>query len=148
MVEPGRRSAQTALKIMNLAQEIGIKNHFAVVNKSRGARDIKQLQNILGDKLKIIAEIPWDPRFIEADLEGEPPIDFCPESPAVVFSSGMNKLVQNNIVDKLTREFDEFHIQADVVLARAAAPSCLLITNKYPVIGKPIVSGKLLEPSC
>ena len=55
--------------------------------------------------------------------------------------------MQNNIVNKLVRDFDEPHVQADVVLAGAAAPSCLLITNIYSVIGKPVVPGELLELS-
>ena len=65
----------------------------------------------------------------------------------MVFLVGMNKLVQDNIVDKLIRECNEFYIQADVVLTGSASPSGPLITNKHSVVGKPVVFGELLEPS-
>ena len=42
---------------------------------------------------------------------------------------GMHELMQNNIVNQLIRELDEFYIQADVVLTGTAAPSGPLISN-------------------
>jgi CO dehydrogenase maturation factor len=74
VVEPGRRSIDTAEHIRKLAGEIGL-NHIAVVgNKVRNAKDEKFLQNHLED-FEFLGFCPYDEALIEADLNGTSPFD-------------------------------------------------------------------------
>jgi CO dehydrogenase maturation factor len=74
VVEPGRRSIDTAEHIRKLAGEIGL-NHIAVVgNKVRGPKDEKFLQTHLDD-FEFLGFLPYDEALIEADLNGASPFD-------------------------------------------------------------------------
>jgi CO dehydrogenase maturation factor len=74
VVEPGRRSIDTAEHIRKLAGEIGL-NHIAVVgNKVRSAKDEKFLQTHLND-FEFLGFCPYDEALIEADLNGASPFD-------------------------------------------------------------------------
>jgi CO dehydrogenase maturation factor len=69
VVEPGRRSIETAEKIMKLTRDLGIDRLGVVGNKIRGDADrIFISENLPG--MKILGFIPYDERLIEADLEG------------------------------------------------------------------------------
>ena len=74
VVEPGRRSIDTAGHIHKLASEIGLKNIAVVGNKIRGKKDEAFLQKHLND-FEIIGFIPYDDTLIEADLDGVSPFD-------------------------------------------------------------------------
>lgn len=74
VVEPGRRSIDTAEHIRKLAGEIGL-NHIAVVaNKVRNPADEKYLKTHLHD-FEFLGFIPYDETLIEADLNGISPFD-------------------------------------------------------------------------
>ncbi len=74
VVEPGRRSIDTAKHIRKLAGEIGL-SHIAVVgNKVRGAKDEKFLKTHLDD-FEFLGFLPYDETLIEADLNGASPFD-------------------------------------------------------------------------
>jgi len=78
VVEPGRRSIDTAEHIRKLAGEIGL-NHIAVVgNKVRNTRDEAFLKTHLPD-FDFLGFLPYDESLIEADLQGISPYDVdCP----------------------------------------------------------------------
>ena len=79
VVEPGRRSIDTAEHIRKLAGEIGL-DHIAVVgNKVRGEKDEKFLKAHLDD-FEFLGFLPYDEALIEADLNGTSPFDV--ESPS------------------------------------------------------------------
>ena len=74
VVEPGRRSIDTAEHIRKLAGEIGL-NHIAVVgNKVRGEKDETFLKTHLDD-FEFLGFMPYDEALIEADLNGISPYD-------------------------------------------------------------------------
>ncbi len=74
VVEPGRRSIDTAEHIRKLAGEIGL-NHIAVVgNKVRGEKDETFLKTHLED-FEFLGFMPYDEALIEADLNGISPYD-------------------------------------------------------------------------
>ena len=74
VVEPGRRSIDTAEHIRKLAGEIGL-NHIAVVgNKVRGEKDENFLKTHLDD-FEFLGFMPYDEALIEADLNGISPYD-------------------------------------------------------------------------
>ena len=79
VVEPGRRSIDTAERIKKLASEIGLTNIKVVGNKIRNDKDKEFLKKHLSD-FKFIAFLPYDNALIEADLNGISP--FNTDSPA------------------------------------------------------------------
>ena len=74
VVEPGKRSIETAHHIQNLARDIGLKNIALVGNKIRGDQDIAFLQKQLSG-FSFLGFLPYDNQIIEADLEGKAPFE-------------------------------------------------------------------------
>jgi CO dehydrogenase maturation factor len=74
VVEPGKRSIETARHIQELARDIGLKNIALVGNKIRGDRDKAYLQKQL-QGFHFLGFLPYDPQVIEADLEGKAPFE-------------------------------------------------------------------------
>lgn len=74
VVEPGRRSIDTAGHIRQLASEIGLKQIAVIANKIRTQKDRDFLQKHLSD-FEILGFIPYDDAFIEADVNGISPYD-------------------------------------------------------------------------
>lgn len=80
VVEPGRRSIDTANHIRKLAEEIGLSRISVIGNKIRAPRDEAFLREHLSE-FEFLGFIPQDDRLIEADLAGRSPFDA--DSPAV-----------------------------------------------------------------
>lgn len=80
IVEPGRRSIDTAGHIQKLAAEIGLKNIAVVGNKVRGEKDVEFLRTHLNG-FEFLGFLPYDNALIEADLNGTSP--YLVDSPAV-----------------------------------------------------------------
>ncbi|MBU4536097.1 MAG: AAA family ATPase [Euryarchaeota archaeon] len=83
VVEPGLKSLETAQRIKKLAEDIGVKNILAVINKV----STKQEESFVQEKLKeldigVIGSIPRDQMVIKADMEGRPLTDYD-DSPAL-----------------------------------------------------------------
>jgi len=86
VVEPGRRSIDTAEHIRQLASEIGLTRIMIIGNKIRGPKDEEFLRHHLSD-FDFMGFIPYDEKLIEADLEGMSPFDT--DGPAVRAVKGM-----------------------------------------------------------
>jgi len=78
VVEPGRRSVETAQTIRQLAGDIGLKNLAAVGNKIRNEADRDFLARLMPD-FEFLGFIPYDPKIVDADLEGKPVLESSPE---------------------------------------------------------------------
>ncbi len=78
VVEPGRRSVETALHVRQLAGDLGLRQVGVVGNKIRGESDEAFLRKNLPD-LPFLGFIPFDERIIEADVKGIPPYEAVPE---------------------------------------------------------------------
>lgn len=74
VVEPGRRSIETARQIKKLASEIHLDHVALVGNKIRGEKDETFLKEFLPD-FEFLGFIPYDNALIEADLDGRSPYD-------------------------------------------------------------------------
>jgi CO dehydrogenase maturation factor len=74
VVEPGRRSADTARRIASMAGEMGVKDVQAVLNKAATPEQAREVRSML-DGLECVASIPWDPRLVDADLAGAATVD-------------------------------------------------------------------------
>jgi CO dehydrogenase maturation factor len=83
VVEPGRRSIDTAAHIRTLAGEIGLKHIAVVGNKVRSAKDERFLKTHLND-FEFLGFLPYDEALIEADLNGVSPFDVDSPSKAQV----------------------------------------------------------------
>jgi CO dehydrogenase maturation factor len=70
VVDPGRRSVETALRIKKLASELGLARVGVVANKVRSEGDTVFLREALGD-LEICGTIPYDDAVRDADIQGE-----------------------------------------------------------------------------
>lgn len=79
VVEPGRRSIDTAEHIKFLAAGIGLKNIALVGNKIRSDKDIAFLKEHLSD-FTFLGFLPYDDALVEADVKGISPFDV--ETPA------------------------------------------------------------------
>ena len=90
VVEPGRRSIETANNIKKLAFEIGLKNIGVVGNKIRSKKDEEFLIENLSD-FSFLGFLPFDETLMEADLSGISPFDI--DTPS--------KIIINNIILKL-----------------------------------------------
>ncbi|NTV42218.1 MAG: AAA family ATPase [Syntrophobacteraceae bacterium] len=79
VVEPGRRSMDTALRIKDLGSDIGLHRVALVGNKVRGDGDRRfLLENLEG--FKFLGFVPYDEKIIEADLRGAYPEDVSEET--------------------------------------------------------------------
>jgi CO dehydrogenase maturation factor len=83
VVEPGRRSIDTAGHIRQLASEIKLNNIAVVGNKIRGPKDEAFLKEHL-DGFEFLGFLPFDDALIEADLQGKSPFDVDSAAVAVV----------------------------------------------------------------
>lgn len=80
VVEPGRRSIDTARNIQRLASEIHLGSIGLVGNKVRGETDRAFFEKHLSE-FEILGYLPYDDRLIEADLNDQAPFETA--SPAV-----------------------------------------------------------------
>jgi CO dehydrogenase maturation factor len=90
VVEPGKKSIETALRIKQLAQDIGVLNIVAVGNKIRNPADREFLTASLPG-FEFLGFIPYDPAIIDADISG---------AGSNVYSHEVNQEIQH-IYDRL-----------------------------------------------
>ncbi len=74
VVEPGRRSIETALAINKLAQDIGLSSIAIVGNKVRSQSDKEFLISSLAG-FQFLGFIPYDQAVVDADLANNPVVD-------------------------------------------------------------------------
>ena len=67
VVEPGRRSSETARTIKKLADDIGLHNLALVANKVRSESEKEFIRSNLPD-FELLGVLPYEPAIIEADL--------------------------------------------------------------------------------
>jgi CO dehydrogenase maturation factor len=79
VVEPGRRSIDTAKTVRQLADDLKLKNVAIVGNKVRGDRDKEFIRQGLKG-FDILGFIPYSEEIIEADLSGKSVFDTSPEA--------------------------------------------------------------------
>jgi len=72
VVEPGKRSIQTALAVRELAKGLGVKEVFVVANKIREGENITFIKDNIED-MKFIGSISYNQDIINADMKGISP---------------------------------------------------------------------------
>ncbi|KXA99442.1 hypothetical protein AKJ47_01890 [candidate division MSBL1 archaeon SCGC-AAA261G05] len=84
VVEPGLKSVETALRIKNLAEDIGLNRIEAVANKIRTKEEADLIQERLEELgIPLLETIPFDETFVEADLLGRAPLDLGEDSEGI-----------------------------------------------------------------
>jgi CO dehydrogenase maturation factor len=78
VVEPGRRSLETAHTIKGLAQDIGLTNMSVVGNKVRSQPDREFLISSLPG-FEFLGFIPYDQAIVDADLDNRSLLDASPQ---------------------------------------------------------------------
>jgi len=72
VVEPGRRSIETAEKVRQLTEDIGLKKVVAVGSKVRSEREAEFLRKSVNG-IPLVGILPFSEEIAEADLESRPP---------------------------------------------------------------------------
>jgi CO dehydrogenase maturation factor len=73
VVEPGRRSVDTASRIAAMAKELGVRNVFAVLNKVSSPEQEEEILRLLRPSgLECLSVVPYNERLVRADLSGLP----------------------------------------------------------------------------
>jgi CO dehydrogenase maturation factor len=83
VVEPGRRSIQTAQTIRRLASEVGIAKCYVVGSKTAGDNDCSFIKDGLSD-FDVLGYIDYSQKILEADRLGSSVFDLDPEAVAAV----------------------------------------------------------------
>ena len=78
IVEPGRRSLDTAQQIARLAKDIGIRQMSMIANKVRTADDRQFIEQNRG-ALSLLGVLPYLSQLIQADQEGAAVYDTVPQ---------------------------------------------------------------------
>ena len=89
VVEPGRRSIETAARIRELGRDIGLTRIGLVGNKVRNEEDRTFLRKVMAGQL-ILGFIPYDESIIEADLNAE-----FADKIGEATKTGLEKIVKN-----------------------------------------------------
>ncbi len=95
VVEPGKKSVETALRIKRLASDIGVKNLAAVGNKVRQPADVAFMQNSLPG-LDFLGFIPYDTLIIDAEISNSRPLEVSQPVVEEVQRIFQNLLKSNN----------------------------------------------------
>lgn len=84
VVEPYFRSLEAGRRVVELARELDVPAVYAVANKVRRDDDAEAIEEFCDrHELPVLASVPFDEAMIDAEREGEAPIDHDPASPAV-----------------------------------------------------------------
>ncbi len=78
VVEPGKRSVETAYKVKEFAKDLGIGRCYVVGNKVRSQKDLEFIKSETKG-FDFLGYIPYHNLFLEADMFGEVPKDIPPD---------------------------------------------------------------------
>ncbi|MBF0539434.1 MAG: AAA family ATPase [Nitrospirae bacterium] len=79
VVEPGKRSIQTALAVRDMARTLGVANVFVVASKVRNSADVEFIKGLI-EGMNYVGAIGFNPDVVEADIKGTPPYENAPEA--------------------------------------------------------------------
>ncbi|MCX8023147.1 MAG: carbon monoxide dehydrogenase accessory protein CooC [Syntrophorhabdaceae bacterium] len=99
VVEPGRRSLQTAHQVKKLASDLGIKHLFIVGNKVGGDEDSSLIEEELKG-MPLAGMISYNAKILEADKKGVSPYDIddkIREETAIIIENIENHLKRKDI---------------------------------------------------
>jgi CO dehydrogenase maturation factor len=84
VIEPRMKSVDTVKRILKMAEEIEVETVLAVGNKVLRPKDEEFIRSKMGELgVPVVSIIPYDQAVADADMEGEPVIDYDEKAPAV-----------------------------------------------------------------
>ena len=84
VTEPYYRSLQTAVRIHEMAHDLGIPNVYVVANKVRTEMEAEAIGKFAEQRqLDIIATIPFDEEVAASSILPAAPLDYCAEAQGV-----------------------------------------------------------------
>jgi CO dehydrogenase maturation factor len=90
VVEPGRRSLDTAEAIARMGRDIGIRRCAAVMNKVTDPSQIETIRAGLPKGVELLGHVPYSPALQRADLEGRTVIGVDPQAEAALAEAKRN----------------------------------------------------------
>ncbi len=84
VVEPGRRSVETAEAVCRMGREIGLKRFGAVLNKVTDASQIESIRAVLPEGMELLGHVDYSPALAKADLEGRAVFGVDPKAEAAL----------------------------------------------------------------
>ncbi len=97
VVDPTAKSLLSARRLARLAlADEGSHEVAAVVNRVREPGDVETVRKRTG--LEVVAAVPWDEAFAQAERKGRAPIDEAPECPAVREVESMAERLSKELV--------------------------------------------------
>lgn len=101
LVEPFYKSLVTARTVVSLSAELGIERRYVVANKVRNENDLAAIKEFCRESgLELIAIVPFDPAFPEAETRETAPIDAAPDAPGVLAARALAQRVLDVLADK------------------------------------------------
>ncbi|MFO8018589.1 MAG: AAA family ATPase [Promethearchaeia archaeon] len=84
IAEPSQKSLDLCAKIINLSKKLGIINIYLVANKVVDESQLDIIRERIKDwEVPLYHSIPFDHKLGKADLKGESPLDYVPDSDGV-----------------------------------------------------------------
>ena len=106
VVEPYFKSLEAAGRIAELARNLGVPTLYAVANKVQSARDEAAIREFCGSKgLPVVAIVPFDADVVEAERQGQAPLDLAPDAAAVAAIRELAQVLTRS-VERGTRNRD------------------------------------------
>jgi len=84
VVEPGRRSLETAKAIGQMGRQIGIRRFAAILNKVTDERQVETIRAGLPEGMMWLGHVAYSPALGKADLEGRSILGVDPKAEAAV----------------------------------------------------------------
>ena len=101
LVEPFYKSLVTARTVVSLSAELGIQRRYVVANKVRNENDLAAIKEFCRESgLELIATVPFDSAFPEAEGNETAPIDAAPDAPGVRAARALAQRVLDVLADK------------------------------------------------
>ncbi len=95
VIEPYFKSLETGRRICELAAELGVPRVYAVANKVYSGPDDEAIRSFCDRHgLHLLAAIPHDEAFVEADRAGRAPLDVAPEARGVLEIARLAELLE------------------------------------------------------
>jgi len=90
VVEPGRRSIETAEAVARMGRELGLKRFGAVLNKVTDEAQVETVRAALPEGMDLLGHVPYSPALGRADLEGRSILGVDPETEAALAEAREN----------------------------------------------------------
>ncbi len=84
VTDSSRKSLETAKKLIDLAQQIGIQEHFIVGNRVTSEQEGEYIENFASTRgIRLLGIVPFDKDVLEADMHGHSPLKYADRAKAV-----------------------------------------------------------------